>query len=179
MDIRDTDRGCQGDLRTTFPAAGWGGEDGLDVTRRFVDAILPLLDREGQMVIYSQYAGDADGPRVFQDEIRARGGMHFAFEPVKSRTLVVKQTETDRVVEGPSQRRFSAGEAATSVARLIVAALMARKEPRRLRVNVRKGGPEDLLLIKCARSIEESYRRQGITHFHDGFVVLARARTET
>ena len=60
-----------------------------------------------------------------------------------------------------------------------MAALMARKEPRRLRVGVRKGGPEDILLMKCARRIEDAYRRQGITHFHDGFAVLTRAHTET
>jgi hypothetical protein len=144
-----------------------------------VEALLPLLAGESQMVIYSQYAGDAEGPTVLQDYIRARGGIRFAFDSVKSRTLVVKQTERDRIVEGPTPRRFSAGEAATSVARLIVAALMARREPRRLRVGVRKGGPEDLLLVKCARRIEESYRRQGITHFHDGFAVLTRAHTET
>jgi hypothetical protein len=164
MDIRETEHGLQGDLRTVFPAAGWGGEDGLDVTKQFIEVLLPLLEPKSRVVIYSQCAGDADGPAVLENYIRARGGVRFAFESV---------------VEGQSQRRFSASEAATSVARLIVAALMARKEPRRLRVGVRKGGPEDILLMKCARRIEDGYRRQGITHFHDGFAVLTRAHTET
>jgi len=172
MDTRETDHGLQGDLRTVFPRAGWGGEDGLDVTRQFIDAILPLLARESQMVIYSQCAGDTDGPRVLQDYIQARGGIRFAFESVKARTLVVKQAETDRVVEGQNQVSVSADEAATSVARLIVAALMAKNEPRRLRVSVRKGGAEHVLLMKFARRIEDSYRRQGVTHFHDGFATL-------
>ena len=91
----------------------------------------------------------------------------------------MKQTHTDRVTEGPNQPRLSASEAATSVARLIVAALMARQEPQRLRVSIRKGGPEDGLLRKFAQRIEHSYRRQGITHFHDGFAVLTRTQTET
>ena len=82
--------------------------------------------------------------------------------------------ETGRVVEGQTQKVVPVDEAARSVARLIVAALMAKQEPRRLRVMVRKGGPEHALLMKCARRIEESYRRQGITHFHDGFVILTK-----
>ena len=143
MDLRQSERGCQGDLRTLFPAAGWGGDDGLDVTRHFVETLLPLLAREGRVLIYSQWAGDAAGPRVFQDAMRTRGGMCFAFESVTSRTH-------------HTQGRLSASEAAASVARLIVAALLARKEPRRLRVNVRKGGPEDVLMMKCARKIEDS-----------------------
>jgi predicted RNA methylase len=177
MDIRETEHGCQGDLRTAFPGAGWGGEDGLEVTKEFVDALFPLLAADSQTVIYSQFAGETQGPGVFRDYIQARGGFHFAFEPVRSRTLVVKQPETDRIAEGQNQKVFSAGEIASSVARLIVAALMARQEPRHLRVNVRKGGPEHLLLMKFARRIEESYRRQGITHFHDGFAVLTTLRT--
>ena len=106
----------------------------MTIVREFVETLLPLLAREGQVVIYSQWAGDGAGPRVFQDYIRARREIRFAFESVKTRTLVVKHThtQTDRVTEGPNQRRLSASEAATSVARLIVAALMARQEPRRL-----------------------------------------------
>ena len=69
---------------------------------------------------------------------------------------------------------FSAAETEQSVARLIIAAQMAKHEPERLRVSVRTGGPQHVLLMKYARSIEESYRRLGITHFHDGFVVLTR-----
>jgi len=174
MDVRETEHGCQGDLRTLFPRAGWGGADGLAVTRTFVDALFPMLAAGSQMVIYSQFAGDAEGPRVFEDCVRRRGGFQFAFERVKSRTLVMKQPGTDRIAEGQSQSVFSAAETAHSVARLIIAAQMAKHEPGRLRVSVRTGGPEHVLLMKYARSIEESYRRLGISHFHDGFVVLTR-----
>jgi hypothetical protein len=79
-------------------------------------------------------------------------------------------------VEGENRKSISAGETAAAVARLVVAALMERREPRRLRVSIRKGGPEDLLMTKCARRIEESYRNQQISHFHDGFVVLTKER---
>jgi hypothetical protein len=63
------------------------------------------------------------------------------------------------------------------VARLIVAALMARKNPDHVRVAIRKGGREDALLTKLAARIEERYRHQGITDFHDGFVVLTKDHT--
>jgi methylase of polypeptide subunit release factors len=178
MDIRERDHGFEGDLRTVFPGAGWGGEDGLAVTKQFVDVLVPLLARGSPMVIYSQHAGDADGPSLLREHVRTREGVRFAFERVKSRRLFVKQPESNRVAEGQNQRRLSAGEAAASVARLIVAALMAKKEPRRLRVGIRKDGPEAILLMKFARRLEDCYRRQGITHFHDGFVVLTRAHTE-
>ncbi len=174
MEVRKTAHGLQGDLRTLFPGAGWGGDDGLAITKDFVAALFPLLASGSRILIYSQFAGDTQGPRVFQDHIQARGGFHFAFEPVQTRTLVVNQPGTGRVAEGQSQKMFSAGEIASSVARLIMAALMAKQEPRRVRVNVRKGGSEHVLMMKYARRIEDSYRQQGITHFHDGFAVLTR-----
>jgi hypothetical protein len=176
MDIRKTDHGFQGDLRTVFPEAGWGGDDGLQVTKQFIDALLPLLARESRVVIYSQCAGDTDGPSVLRDYIQARGGVGFAFESVKSRLLAVKQAATNQVVEGPNQKSLSAGETAASVARLIVAALVAKKEPRHVRVNIRRDGPEHVLLTKFAGRIEDSYRKQKITHFHDGFAVLTKER---
>ena len=174
MDIRATDPGCQGDLRSIFPGAGWGGEDGLAVTKEFVDTLFTLLADDSRTVIYSQFAGDAGGPRVLHDHVQQRGGFRFAFEPVKPRTLVMQRPGSDRIAEGESRTILSAGEAAVSVARLIVAALIARENPDRVRVAVRKGGPEDVWQAKFAARIEARYRQQGITHFHDGFVVLTK-----
>jgi len=174
MDIRETEHGFQADLRSVFPEAGWGGPDGLDVTKEFLAALFPLLAGESRVVIYSQFAGDSDGPTALRDYIRPRAEVRIAFEPVTSRTLVEARTEAGRVVEGENRKRLSAGETAAAVARLIVAALMEKREPGRLRVSIRKGGPEDLLMTKCARRIEDSYRNQNISHFHDGFVVLTR-----
>jgi methylase of polypeptide subunit release factors len=174
MEVRETDRGLQGDLRTAYPEAGWGGEDGLAVTKQFVEALLPLLAPQAQVVIYSQFAGDGQGPRVIEEYVQAVGGCHFAFDAVRSRPLLNRNPETGRVFKGQTQKVLSADEAARAVARLIVAALMAKQDPRRPRVMVRTGGPEHALLLKCARRIEESYRSQGITHFHDGFVILTK-----
>ena len=124
----------------------------------------------------SQFAGDAGGPRVPRDHIQRRGGFRFAFEPVKQRPLVMQQPGSDRIAEGESRTVLSASEAAVSVARLIVAALIARENPGRVRVAVRKGGPEDVWQAKFAGRIDARYRQQDITHFHDGFVVLTKDR---
>jgi hypothetical protein len=51
---------------------------------------------------------------------------------------------------------------------------MARQDETRPRVMIRKGGLEHAWLVKFAQRIEETYRRLGIKHFHDGFVVLTR-----
>lgn len=153
--VRTTDRGSEADLRAIFPAAGWGGGDGLAVTRIFVDALAPLLAADSDVIVYSQFAGDADGPTLLHAYVQARGAFRLAFEPAAARSR-------------------SSKEAAASVARLIVAALLARDEPRRLRISIRKDGPEHALMMRCARSLEDSYRRQGITHFHDGFGILTR-----
>ena len=87
------------------------------------------------------------------------------FEPARSRHLAVKRDNEGRVVEGESHRVLSARDAATSVARLIIAALMERTLPRQLRLNIRTNGPEHVLLMKFARRIEDGYHAQGFTHF--------------
>ena len=60
------------------------------------------------------------------------------------------------------------------MARLIVAALVARENPERFRVAVRTGGREDVWQSKFAARIAEGYRLHGISHFHDGFAVLTK-----
>jgi methylase of polypeptide subunit release factors len=171
-DVRDTDRGPEADLRQLFPAAGWGGEDGLCVTRSFVDTIVPLLAPRGRMVIYSQFAGDANGPAILAAHVQSRGDMRLSFEPVTPRTLVEMDPTSRRVIEGTSTTRLTAHQAASAVARLIVAAIVARNEPQRRLIGIRKDGPEYARLLRVTEQLEDSYRRQGITHFHDGFGVL-------
>jgi hypothetical protein len=170
--VRETDRGIEADLRPIFPAAGWGGEDGLAVTRHFVDVLAPLLEPGSPMIIYSQLAGDADGPAVLDQHVKSRGGIRLSFEPLAPRRLVEKDPASNRVVEGHTTNRLTARQAAASVARLIVAALVARDEPHRRLVGIRKDGPEHALLMRIAGRLEDSYRTQGITHFHDGFGIL-------
>ena len=144
------------------------------MTRAFVDALVPFLADGSRTVIYSQFAGDASGPRVLQDDIERRGGFRVAFEPVMPRALVMQRPGTDRIAAGESRSVLPARDAAASVARLIVAALIARENPDRVRVAVRKGGREDAWQATFAKRIEARYRQQGITHFHDGFVVLTK-----
>lgn len=174
MVMRDTERGVEGDLRSVFPESGWGGAAGLDLTMQFVETLVPLLAAEGQVLIYSQWAGDADGPRALYDHVGSTKGLRVEFEPVRSRHLMVKRASEGAVVEGESQRALSARDAATSVARLIVAALMERARPRQLRLNIRTNGPEHVLLMKFAGRIEDTYHALGFTHFYDGFAVLTR-----
>jgi len=174
METRDTDHGCRGDLRTIFPAAGWGGEDGLSVTKKFLDTLFPFLADGSRTVIYSQFAGDVSGPRVLREDIQRRRAFRFEFEPVRARALMMRQPGSAQIVTGESRTVLTAGEAAASVARLIVAALIARENPDRLRVAVRTGGREDVWQSKFAARIAERYRVHGISHFHDGFAVLTK-----
>ena len=174
MNTRATDHGFQADLRELFPEAGWGGEDGLQVTKHFVKTLLPVLSARSRVVIYSQFAGDGRGPALLRDHIDALGAFSFAFEPVTPRPLTIMNPEKTKVMEGQTRKILSSSQAAASVAKLIVAALMARQNPTRVRVAVRTGGPEHALTLMFARRIEDSYRSQGITHFHDGFVVLTK-----
>src|SRR5439155_3694487 len=133
----DADEGSALDLRAIFPEAGWGGEDGLQVTKQFLDTLRPLLAPESRLVIYSQFAGDDAGPTILRDYIQKIGGFVFAFE-------------------GHAQALLTVDEAATRVARLIVAAFLQKQEPRRPRLAVRKGAPEHALLSACAQQIAQS-----------------------
>ena len=174
IETRETDHGCQGDLRTIFPVAGWGGDDGLAVTKEFLDTLMPFLADGSRTVIYSQFAGDSSGPRLLHDDIQRRSAFRFEFEPATPRALMMQQPGSAQIVAGESPTVLTAGEAAASVARLIVAALVARENPERFRVAVRKGGREDVWQSKFAARLAEGYRLHGISHFHDGFAVLMK-----
>ena len=78
---------------------------------------------------------------------------------------MMQQPGSAQIVAGESRTVLTAGEAAASVARLIVAALVARENPERFRVAVRTGGRED---------VWQGYQLHGISHFHDGFAVLTK-----
>jgi methylase of polypeptide subunit release factors len=161
------------DLRAVFPSAGWGGEDGLDVTRRFIDELQPLLVADALCLIYSQFAGDDHGP-TYVRKYAEGAGFDFRFEPLPPRRVCARDPDTNRVLEGCTQPVLSAGQAAASTARLIVAALLGRRFPQRLQSAIRKGSPEHALLLSLASTLEKSYLRQAITHFHDGFAILTR-----
>jgi methylase of polypeptide subunit release factors len=174
IDLDGLDKDAGLDAKALFPVAGWGGDAGLDVTKEFVEAVGSLLETGSRMAIYSQFAGDEYGPAIFEQLIRHRGGLDFSFEPVAPRTLFVRQPETGRIAQGESRTVLSAADVALSVARLIVAADMARREPARVRVAIPMRGPEHALLTEVAAKIAWSYQQQGITHFHDGVAILTK-----
>jgi predicted RNA methylase len=148
------------DVEAAFPQAGWGGEDGLELTRRFIDVFRSVGG--SKVMIYSQFAGDERGPSLIQKHVERTGDFEFAFEPVKSGGGIHKKPV------------HTAGESALTVARLLTAVLLEKQKPQRLRLVVREGGPEHGLMQNLAAQIEASYRRLGISHFHDGFVHLVR-----
>lgn len=60
---------CDGpvDIRQHFPAATFGGRDGLVTTRRFINILLPLLAPQGELVVFSQFAMREDRPLLQQE----------------------------------------------------------------------------------------------------------------
>lgn len=152
------------DVETAFPQAGWGGQDGLELTRQFVDIFRSV--RASKVMIYSQFAGDERGPSLIQKYVERTGDFEFAFEPVKSGSGMLKKPV------------HTAGESALTVARLLTAVLLEKQKPQRLRLVVREGGKDHSLMQSLAAQIEASYRRLGISHFHDGFVHLVRRRSK-
>jgi hypothetical protein len=124
------------------------------VTRAFVDEVRPLLAPEIPFIIYSQFAGDANGPTLVRALAEHRA-LRFHFEPVRSRPASV-----------------SARRAADVVARLIVAAALAEQHPENFQTSVAKDSADHARLVQISDRIERSYRKQGIAHFHDGFVSI-------
>ena len=172
-DIRETEGGPQLDLQSLFPEAGWGGDDGLEVTKSFVEALAPMLAPGTPFVIYSQFAGDRTSPMRMR-EYSQHAGFEFAFEPLPSRPVFARHPQTNDILEGRSCPVLTGEQAAETIARLIVSALLARREPRRIQTTVRKGSPEQRLVANLSEKIQQSYRAQGISHFHDGFAVLIK-----
>jgi len=148
------------DVESAFPRAGWGGDDGLEITRQFIDVFRSV--GANKVTIYSQFAGDDRGPSLIQKHVERIRDFDFAFEPIKS--------------GGGMQKKpvHTAAESAMTVARMLTALLLEKQQPQRLRRMVREGGPEHALMQHLAAQIEASYRRLGISHFHDGFVHLVR-----
>ena len=62
----------------------WGGADGLAVTRGFFQEFLPLLSRDGQMILYGQWGGTRLKPTKVLDLLESMG-RHPTFEPVEEK----------------------------------------------------------------------------------------------
>ena len=106
-------------------------------------------------IVYSQFAGDSGGPSLVGQFVSSLEAFEWSFRPT-GRPAV-----------------YTADETARSIARLIVAAALAKREPSKLRLAIRSG-PEHELMLKLARRIADSYQCNHITHFHDGFLELTR-----
>jgi predicted RNA methylase len=156
----ETPDGALIDVEAAFPQAGWGGSDGLQITRQFIDVFRSVRARK--LLIYSQFAGDQHGPSLIQNYVGRTDDFEFAFEPVRSGDGMHKKSV------------HTAGESAMTVARLLTAVLLEKQKPQRPRLVVHEGGPEHRLMQNLTAQIEASYRRLGVTHFHDGFVHLVR-----
>lgn len=172
-DIRETEAGMQLDLQALFPEAGWGGDDGLEITKSFIASLAPILAPGTPFIIYSQFAGDHAGPMRIR-EYAQHAGFEFGFEPLPSRKVFARHPQTNDILEGRSCPVLTDEQSAETIARLIVSALLARRESRRLQTMVRTGSPEQRLVANVSERIQQSYRAQGISHFHDGFAVLIK-----
>jgi methylase of polypeptide subunit release factors len=172
-DTRETEGRTQLNLQSLFPDAGWGGDDGLEITASFIETLSPILAPAAPFVIYSQFAGDHAGPMRIR-EYSHNTGFEFTFEPLPSRPVVARHPQTNHILEGRSRPVLSSEQAAETIARLIVSALLARREPRRIQTAVRKGSPEQRLVSNLSAGILVSYLTRGISHFHDGFAVLIK-----
>ncbi len=160
LPVQTTEGRNRVNLSGLFPAAGYGGADGLQVTKEFINAVRPFLRPGSSAVIYSQFAGDRHGPSLMDAYISSCGEFDCVFEPVAGAAGFARK------------QVFTSEEAAETVARLAVAALLQREEPGRLRVQVARGGSEHALIARLAVRIHDAYRAIGLTHFHDGFVLL-------
>jgi methylase of polypeptide subunit release factors len=171
LDLEDVD--VPVDLHTVFPGVGWGGADGLVITRQFINELRPFLHADNPCIIYSQFAGDSHAPTHVRRYAEG-AGFRFRFEPLPSRRVFARDPATYRVLEGETQPVITAAQAASTIARLVVAAVIAGRNPRRYQAAVRKGSPEHALLVALQTALEKSYAAQAITHFHDGFAILTR-----
>jgi hypothetical protein len=138
----ETPDGQRIDVEADFPQAGWGGGDGLEITRQFIDIFRSV--EASRLLIYSQFAGDEHGPSLIQKFVERTGDFTFAFEPIKSGGGMNKKPV------------HTAAESAQTVARLLTAALLEKQKPQRPRLVVREGGPEHKLMQNFAAQIEAS-----------------------
>ncbi|MCB0352661.1 MAG: hypothetical protein KDD64_04025 [Bdellovibrionales bacterium] len=68
------------DLKALFPSAGWGGHDGLRITRKFIDILKQHLSPNGEILIYSQFTGTDGAPVQILDLAEEEGFSACAFE---------------------------------------------------------------------------------------------------
>ncbi|MDO8488583.1 MAG: GNAT family N-acetyltransferase, partial [Candidatus Omnitrophota bacterium] len=150
----------QVDIRQLYGKAGWGGEDGIRVTREWLELLLPYMAKGGQIVIYSLFAGDAQGPTKITEYVRSKAGLSVRFEPLSLLTRFADSTSsTGSEIPGIVSSEDCAFAA--------TAYLLQRNQ-------VLKSGKNAIALIsnKIMAEILASYEEQGISHFHTGHVLI-------
>jgi len=65
------------DFKQLFAKAGWGGKDGLRITKHFLNVFGSRLAADGQIIIYSQFAGDQNSPTKIYDSLSENQSSHF------------------------------------------------------------------------------------------------------
>jgi methylase of polypeptide subunit release factors len=67
-------------VKALFNRAGWGGDDGLEVTKYFLQILEPHMAQNSETVIYSQFGGDMLYPTTIQRLERECSDAKGAFE---------------------------------------------------------------------------------------------------
>ena len=127
-------------LKEIYPTSSWGGTDGIAVTRQFMDMVLPLLEDGAQILIYSCFAGDKDGPTKIGEYLRSQDGLSFNFEPESVPSIEALDWAVDIMYRICS-----------------VNPVLQQERFKRFR---------QALVDK----INESFAQSGITHIHDGYI---------
>lgn len=85
-------------MRQLYLRAGWGGEDGLAVTKDFISLLLPLLANDGRLVIFSQFAGDLHRPSKLYEMMDKFSGVTCQFEKLSDRVFNITRQEWAEIV---------------------------------------------------------------------------------
>lgn len=134
------------DLSLIFNRTGWGGDDGLFHTSRFLAMVTPRMSPTcGQVIVYSQFVGDESGPTAI---MQRAAGMPFP------------RVTFEMFPKGESTINYNLG--IDSWANYITTVL-------------KRDFPcvDGVVLGAVKGEVISMFRRQGVTKLHSGFVTLA------
>ncbi|MFC1643543.1 radical SAM protein, partial [Chlamydiota bacterium] len=146
-------------LAQLLSTASWGGEDGLRLTRKFIDMLLPLMKEDGQIIVYSYFAGKESKPVKVLDYLEGK-----KWQKELSCDADFQEAEAGSVM--------SSNDAAEAITQVLMANLIYRLAPEKFVVEVDEGSVLGRLYREIKRSIIDSNLKKGISHLHDGFVVI-------
>jgi len=149
-----------------YAKSGWGGTDGLFFTRQFVHSLLPDMELEAPLLVYSQFAVGFSGTIKLIEELASLPWVRVNFEP--------EQDYEDHFLDNGSlwlrniQASFTIEEVAELDAEMIIG---------RLWEHVRDPvwwHQLNALSRPWAKYIFDQFRQEQITHFHAGIVTISR-----